>query len=93
MLALQLRLLRLGEQGHEGVRAALDTLEAMFVEAVADTRTAALAEDEWQRALNGTPELILRKGLTPANRRGCCPKPLPSLATLLRRFDRTEVGA
>jgi Bifunctional DNA primase/polymerase, N-terminal len=91
MIVLQVRLLRLGEQGHRGVRAAIDTLESMFVEAVtADgTRTDSLAADEWQRALNGAPAEILAKGLTPADRRGCCPEPVPTLDELAARHGIT----
>jgi hypothetical protein len=86
MLQLQVRILRLGEQGHRGARAAMDTLEAMFIAAVADSRTPGQAEDEWQRALNEAPAVILRKGLTPADRRRCCTMPLPTLDVLLQRI-------
>jgi hypothetical protein len=72
MLQLQVGLLRLGEQGHRGVGAALDTLEAVFVDAVtADgSRTPGVAAYEWQSALSGAPKEI--DGRTPPDRRGCC---------------------
>jgi hypothetical protein len=93
MVQLQVRLLRLGEQGHRGVRAALDTLESMFVAAVVGdgSRTDSLAADEWQRALNDAPAVILRKGLTPAERRGCCVEPLPTLDELARRYGIGQI--
>jgi hypothetical protein len=92
MVQAQVRLLRLGEQGHRGVRAALDTLESMFVDAVtADgSRTASLAADEWQRALNDAPAVIVGQGLTPAARRGCCPTVM-TLDELLRRHGYRSV--
>jgi hypothetical protein len=91
MLAAQVRLLRLGEQGHRGVLAGLDTLESLFVDAVtADgSRTPALAADEWQRALNGAPRQI--RARTPKERRGCCPEPLPTLEELARRHGMRAI--
>lgn len=90
MLQAQVRLLRLGEQGHRGVLAALDTLESMFIESVtADgSRTPGLAEDEWQRALNQAPAQLTSR--TPPERRGCCPAPLPTLDELRRRWGMVD---
>ena len=93
MVQAQVRLLRLGEQGHRGVRAALDTLESMFVEAVtADgSRDPALAEDEWRRALNDAPAVIVAQGLTHPMRRGCCME-VPRLLTGDEQHERFAYG-
>lgn len=51
-----LRLLRLGEQGHAGIRAAVDTLESMFSTALGGDRA---DEGEWERMVTGGVALVL----------------------------------
>jgi hypothetical protein len=87
MLQGQVRLLRLGEQGHRGVAAALDTLEALFIDSVTGSRR---GEVEWQRALDTAPAQI--QGRTPPERRRCCPKVM-TLDEQLRRFGMEAMGS
>ena len=63
-----LRLVRLGEQGHVGVRVGLDTLEAMFAAALAGDRDEG---GEWGRMVSGAVALAVASP-TPDDRRGCC---------------------
>lgn len=74
ILPAQVRLLRLGEQGHHGAGTALRKLQDAFTAAVADARDggAAEAESEWERALQGAAGSISRDGLTPEPDRHCC---------------------
>jgi hypothetical protein len=68
-----LRLVRLGDQGHRGVPAALGQLRAAFVAAVAPDRTGRLLEatTEFTRGLCGAVGAVLAHP-TPAAERGCC---------------------
>lgn len=69
-----MRLTRLGEQGHEGVRAAIDTLRGAFILAATrpgdGQRTQAKAEAEWSRWAAGVDARIGEQ-LTPEADRGC----------------------
>lgn len=56
MCAAQVRLLRLGEQGHPGIGAAVQTLENAFRAAIGNDRVA--IDEEWSRGLAGAIELI-----------------------------------
>lgn len=72
--AAVLRLLRLGEQGHPGVAAALVALRAAFGRAVvADgSRTPAAARAEFNRMREGENGIgLIRSTPTPPERRGC----------------------
>lgn len=71
MLPKVTALLRLGEQGHRGVEAALDTLEGEFHSVVGQDRSG--TEAEWQRMVEGAVGLITSTGLTADENRGCCP--------------------
>jgi hypothetical protein len=64
-----LALVRLGEQGHAGTRAAVDDLRAAFLSDVAGEDRE--AEKEWQRAEDGAVRLVTGKP-TPEGDRGCC---------------------
>lgn len=55
-----LDLVRKGEQGLPGVRAALDTLQAMFLDAAGDD-PARDAEGEWSRMLAGAVEIVVER--------------------------------
>lgn len=56
MCAAQVRLLRLGEQAHPGIGAAVHTLRNAFRAAIGDDRAA--LDAEWSRGLAGAIELI-----------------------------------
>ena len=72
-----LALTRLGEQGHVGVREAVDQLHAMFIMAVTSEgerqgqRSPAKAETEWKGLVAGLDALI-DKRLTDESDKGCC---------------------
>ena len=53
-----LALVRLGQQGHPGAAAALNTAGHAFRRAVADSRTDTEAAAEWERMLHGAAELV-----------------------------------
>lgn len=67
-----LRLTRLGEQGHTGVQRAVDQLLGAFLAAVDGTRSEPALE-EWNRMVTDLDALIDADGLTPEDKRGCCP--------------------
>lgn len=76
-LAALMALTRLGEQGHEGVRRAVDTLRGAFTTAVTttgagDTRDAKTAKAEWDRMTVDLDRKVEAKGRTPESDRGCC---------------------
>lgn len=73
MVQRTLQLARLGEQGHHGVRAALDQLREWFTDAVAAERDGGRdeADGEFDRALSGAVRNALASP-TPAGDRGCC---------------------
>lgn len=74
-LAAITRLTRLGEQGHDGVRGAIDTYRGAWTAAVTTPgegqRTHAQAAAEWARMVDGIDAVIDREP-TPADSRGCC---------------------
>lgn len=69
-----LRLTRLGEQGHQGVRDAVETLKREFLRRVTEdgSRSLGVANAEWSRAVEGLAAEIERQGFTPPESRGCC---------------------
>ena len=75
-IANLLALTRLGEQGHEGVRSAVDALHGTFIMAVTAPgdghRTSDQATKEWKGLVAGLDAMI-DKTLTPVEDRGCCP--------------------
>ncbi|HET7327645.1 MAG TPA: bifunctional DNA primase/polymerase [Nocardioidaceae bacterium] len=79
---LALRMIRLGEQGHAGASVGLDTLEALFANAVGGERP---IDREWARILSGGAALILAAP-TPAEDKGCC----GSHADLSDVFEETD---
>ena len=85
-----MRLTRLGERGHAGVRRAIDTLHGAFIEAVTEAgpgqRTAKKAEHEWKSWVAGTDARIEADGLTPSWDRGCV-HPGPTLAVVADTAD------
>lgn len=69
-----LAMLRLGDQGHPGVPAALDALGKAFVEVVTadDSRTTKAAEAEFRRMREGSNGVaLIEASPTPEERRGC----------------------
>lgn len=73
MAHAQMRLLRLGEQGHAGVAAALDTVWSGFLHSVEkDKARHRQAPDEWARAAKGAAARIVSEGLTDPLDMGCC---------------------
>jgi len=80
-----LALTRLGEQGHKGVREAVDQLHANFIMQVTSDgdgkRTPDKARKEWQGLVAGLDSKIESKGLTSQGDRGCCSMPLPEWDT------------
>lgn len=76
----QTALTRLGEQGHRGVRAAVDRLrQALLEERQADGDDS--GPDEWERMAGGVDAEIERKGYTPVEDRRCCGG-IPAATTL-----------
>jgi hypothetical protein len=75
---LQVKILRHGEQGHRGARAAWYRLRDWYI-GDCDRDGA----EEWADLATGAPKEI--KSRTPADRRGCCLLPAPTLAQLLAR--------
>jgi Bifunctional DNA primase/polymerase, N-terminal len=71
---LQVMLLRLGEQGHNGTRAAWFTLRGAFVADVGATR----GEPEWADLASGAPNMIASR--TRPEDRGCCIRPALTLS-------------
>ena len=69
-----LRLSRLGEQGHSGVRQAVDRLHRTFLGARKTDPAGGSwrAEDEWDRMLPGIPAILANDGLTPDSEKRCC---------------------
>lgn len=70
-----LELLRLGEQGHDGVRAALELLHGGYEQACSrdhDRARAAAVPGEWARSVRGAVTVITHDGLTDPEDRGCC---------------------
>lgn len=68
----QVRLYRLGEQGHRGVGAALDELRESFIaELEGDPSRSEAPEAEWERAESGVYPLIDCQR-TALSQRGCC---------------------
>lgn len=65
---LVLKLVRLGEQGHTGTVAALDTLEDLWLAALDDREP---GWGEWERMLSGGVGVALAAP-TPDARKGCC---------------------
>lgn len=69
------RLTRLGEQGHEGVRRAVDTYRGAWLTAVTAAgegqRTHTQATAEWARMVDGI-DAIIERDPTPAHERRCC---------------------
>lgn len=77
-LAAITRLTRLGEQGHAGVRRAIDGYRGAWHSAVTTgdgRRTDNAATAEWERMVTGIDAVIERAGLTSPDDRGCCPDP------------------
>lgn len=63
-------LTRLGEQGHQGVARAIDTLHGAFLMSTqGEDRD---AEGEWERMAAGVDAVIQAHGLTEGGARGCC---------------------
>lgn len=97
-LAGVLRLTRLGEQGHRGVRRAVDTLCGAFTSSVTapgeGQRSPDEAQAEWQRMVEHVDDGIRDAGITSEADRGCCSSdrrnlmmgsadhPLPPIVTL-----------
>jgi hypothetical protein len=77
-------LCRLGEQGHRGVRDALEWLQAEYVAAVEADREggAGTAETEYTRQLSGAVAAMLAKP-TPETDKRCCPTPTPDWMTAM----------
>lgn len=69
-----LALTRLGEQGHQGVRKAIDTLHGSFLMRItADgSRDDHTADGEWVRFTEAVDTEIERTGLTDSGQRSCC---------------------
>lgn len=67
-VALVLRLVRLGEQGHTGAYAALDTSEGIWLAALDDREP---GWGEWERMVSGAVGVVLAKP-TPDADKGCC---------------------
>jgi hypothetical protein len=65
---LVLRLVRLGEQGHTGTLAALDTLEAIWLNSLDDREP---GWGEWERMVSGGVGVVLGDP-TPDAKKGCC---------------------
>ena len=63
-------LTRLGEQGHQGVTKAIDSLHGAF--RMSTEREARDAEGEWDRMAAGVDAVIEAAGLTAEVERGCC---------------------
>jgi hypothetical protein len=74
---LQVALLRLGEQGHQGVKATLEELETAFV-ADLDDESDRDGPAEWAGMLAGAPRQI--RSRTKPEDRGCCPVEVPEPA-------------
>lgn len=74
--AALMALTRLGEQGHAGVRRAVDVLLGTFVEAVTTAgsgrRSASAARTEWARLVVDLDAKLAAKGLTDPLDVGCC---------------------
>jgi hypothetical protein len=68
---LVLRLVRLGEQGHTGTLAALDTLEGMFLAAFGGDGDREPDWGEWERLVSGAVGTALTQP-TPDADKGCC---------------------
>jgi hypothetical protein len=64
-------LVRLGEQGHRGVMAALKTMHGQFTADVALDRRDGSEQSEFQRAVNGAIAKITATP-TPNDKKGCC---------------------
>ena len=96
---LVLRLVRLGEQGHTGTVAALDTLEDVWLEALDDREP---GWGEWERMVSGAVGMASANP-TPDADRGCCTPEdedgkKPPLAVQLREhvaehYDTFPVGS
>jgi hypothetical protein len=84
-LRLQVKLLRLGEQGHQGVRSALLDLRLDFLAGVTmdGSRTVGEAATEWDDMLTGAAAQITSR--TPEGRKGCCIRPALTLSAILER--------
>jgi P4 family phage/plasmid primase-like protien len=80
---LQVKILRHGEQGHQGGLAAWDTLHSLFITDVTTdgSRTLAEAEKEWAALAEGAPGEI--KNRTPDDRKRCCARPVKNLGQIL----------
>lgn len=63
-----LALIRAGEQGHQGAGVGLETLEGLYVDAIAGDRN---TSTEWARLVTGGVALVLGKP-TKSQDRGCC---------------------
>lgn len=72
MIAGQMRLARLGEQGHQGTAAAADKLRETYVPMVADKRPEPVARAEFRRGLADLPGKLAAGGLTAGEDVGCC---------------------
>lgn len=79
----QVRLLRLGEQGHPGIGAAVQTLRNAFRDAIGDDRAA--VDKEWSRGRVGAIELITSR---PQPGKGC----LDGTALELVNTSETDPG-
>lgn len=87
-------LARLGEQGHQGTKAALMELLGIFTAAATDPRrkdrrTPARAKQEFAEAVR----TIKLKGATPEGDKGCCGSEIPDAAVLVAEsfWERTPV--
>ena len=76
---LQVKLLRLGEQGHQGTRAAWFGLRGRFVDDVGPER----GEGEWADLASGAPKMIASR--TRPEDKGCCIRPALTLSAILER--------
>jgi len=72
MTEAQLRVLRLGEQGHHGARAGLATVYERFMFAAGKDRGRDTAREEFRRALEGAAGRIVADGFTDVLNYGCC---------------------
>jgi hypothetical protein len=85
------KLVRAGEQGHEGTVAALDTLEAMFAAQIAAGGPRDADPGEWPRLVTGAVELVAGSP-TPAGDKRCCGPHQPPITPVgPRRTETTHV--
>jgi hypothetical protein len=89
-LETQVAILRLGEQGHRGGRAAWDRLRSTFLADVTSdgSRTSEEAEREWSDMASGAPKRVV--GRTRPEDYGCCGEPAKTLDKLLAERGREK---